>query len=618
MKISLEISLIIVLFALLMITPLVISNEILIGVMTMKYLYFNFIQAIIIIFGIVYWIKIHQPKIFFNQIDLIFSAFLVYYIINYYSSPKPESLKFIVFSGMLPLYWVIKQIMANNRDKRWLVIVIVCTILLMANIQIVWIALQWMGKLHSFNIYHPVTGSFNNPSPMAIYLSMHLPLAVALFLYISQPSNRLEYAAKMFAFITIILISITLPITKSRTAWIVAILGVGCVIVYLPRVQQYWQKIANTSTRKNGIISLSLLLVLSLGLVLYYFKKDSADGRLLIWKVGGSMIETKTLLFGKGFDAVLREYDKYQATYFTSNKASTNEIMLADQIGCVFNDYLHIIIEFGLVGLLLFVTLFIVIVKKYSTGKTIIERGFMGAIIIVFVAAFFTYPMEVLPITLLMIVSIAILSGLDTDQKVYQLPFELKNLKTIAYILGIFFMINVVRNQVRFYQAYRSAYNGLVWHIVKAKPQQALWLYEKSLENLPNNGWIMMQYGKALSETNHRQKSIEVLSKAKEMLTDTSLYRILGDNYCTLKRFDEAEQCYQLASNIVPNKFSIRFHLANLYLLKHDTLKAQKVAIEALNIPVKVPSKYIKNIKKQFKRIAELPKTNNLHFTYGK
>jgi tetratricopeptide (TPR) repeat protein len=215
-------------------------------------------------------------------------------------------------------------------------------------------------------------------------------------------------------------------------------------------------------------------------------------------------------------------------------------------------------------------------------------------------------------------VSIAILSGLDTNQKVYQLPFELKHFKTVAYILGIFLLINVVKNQTRFYHAYRSAYNGLIWHIVKAKPQQALSLYEKSLEELPNNGWIMMQYGKALLETNHSRKSLEILSKAKEMLTDTSLYRVLGDNYCILKKFDKAEQCYQLASNIVPHKFSIRYQLANLYLMKHDTLKAQKVAIEALNIPEKVPSKNIKNIKKQLKEIVELTKSNNHHFTYEK
>ena len=330
------------------------------------------------------------------------------------------------------------------------------------------------------------------------------------------------------------------------------------------------------------------------------------------------MIEGRTLLFGKGFDAVLREYDKYQAAYFTAKKASNSEIMLADQIGCVFNDYLHIIIEFGLVGLSLFIALFVVILRNNLKAKTIIERGFFATVAIVFIAAFFTYPMEVLPITLLMTVCIAIMSGLHADQSVYQLPFGFKNFKTIAYILGVFLLINVVKNQTRFYRAYRSAYNGLVWHIVKANPQQALSLYEESLEGTPNNGWIMMQYGKALSETNHPLRSIEVLSKAKEMLTDTSLYRVLGDNYCTLKKFDEAEHCYQFASNIVPNKFSIRYHLANFYLLKHDTLKAQKVAMEALNLPVKISSEYVKNIKRQLKVIAELTKSNNQHFTYEK
>jgi O-antigen polymerase len=610
MKTSIDILLIIFFSILLMITPLIISNEILVGVMTMKYIYFNVIQTLIIAGGIFYWLNLRQAQFFLTQIDIVFTLFLGYCIIHYYSSQRPESLKFIAFSGMLPLYWVIKQTVANHKDNRSIIIAIISVILLIADIQIIWIYLQWSGKLNSFNMYHLVTGSFSNPSPMSIYLSLHLPLALTLFLYIPKPDNKIELSAKILAFITIISICIILPITKSRTSWIIAILGIGLVIFFLPKVRKYIYSFIDSPTKQLSFVSVFIAMVILVGITLYNFKKDSADGRLLIWKVGLSMTKGN-LLFGKGFDAVPREYDKYQASYFASGNATSNEIALADQLGSVFNDYIHIMVEFGLLGLCLFLYLFIILIKHYFKDKTIIEQGFTVSAILFFIAALFTYPLQTLPILLLFVVYIAIASGMEHGQRLYLFAFNLNSLKNLSLIISTFWFINVMKEQIRFYRAFEFAYDGIVWHLGKENYKQSLVSYEKSLAELPLNGWIMMQYGKALAQTKQHKKSIEVLTKAKEMITDTSLYRSLGDSYCYFKNYDEAEKCYRLAINIVPNKFSTRSHLANLYLMKHDTVQAKKVALEILNMPVKIPSKRITSIKKEMKNIIDLPASNN-------
>lgn len=610
MKTSIDILILIIFSILLMITPLIISNEILVGVMTMKYIYFNVIQAIIIVVGFFYWLNLRQAHFFLTRIDVVFTLFLSYCIIHYYSTQRPESLKFIAFSGMLPLYWIIKQTIANNKDNRYIIIVIISVILLVANIQIIWIYLQWSGKLNSFNMYHSITGSFSNPSPMSIYLSLHLPLALALYIYIPKSDNNIELSAKILSVITIIFICLILPITKSRTSWIIAILGIGLVIFFLPKVHNYIYRFMNSPTKRLSFGSALIGIMILGGIILYNFKKDSADGRLLIWKVGLSMTKDN-LLFGKGFDAVPREYDKYQALYFASGNANSTEIALADQLGSVFNDYIHIMVEFGLLGLCLFLFLLIILIKHYFKEKTIIEQGVTVSAILFFIAALFTYPLQTLPILLLFVVCIAIASGMEQGQRVYLFPFNLNSFKTVSLIVSTFWLINVMKEQIRFYRAFEFAYDGIVWHLGKENYQQSLISYEKSLSELPLNGWIMMQYGKALAQTKQHKKSIEVLTKAKEMITDTSLYRSLGDSYCYFKNYDEAEKCYRLAINIVPNKFSTRSHLANLFLMKHDTIQAKKIALEILNLPIKIPSQRITSIRKEMKNILDLPTSNN-------
>jgi O-antigen polymerase len=605
MKISYNTSIIIIITLLLMITPLVISSEILQGIMVMKYLYFNIIQAIVVVMGITYWLDKSNKTLYFNQTDVIISLLFLYYIIHYYSNSKPESVRFISFAAMLPLYWVVKQAIVRCSENRSTIVLIVLTILLVGDIQAIWGILQWSGILHSFNRYHALTGSFSNPSPMSIYMGMHLPLASVLLLSFRKPQNKFESFTKIFALISIGLICTILPITKSRTAWIMAFIGVGLVVFLLPNFQLFFRRITDTLTKRVALLTVTLSIIVLAGLFLYNFKKDSADGRLLIWKIGLSMVKENPL-FGKGFDAVGKGYDKTQGDYFSSHKFNPNEIKLADQIGCVFNDYLHFSIEVGVVGLVLLLLLLFVIIKKHfkrnieniTNHNALIEHGLVVSVIIVFIAAFFTYPFQILPILLLFIVSIAIASGLSINQQQKTFHLDIPFLKLTALTIGIFWIISVSKQQIRFYNAYYLSEEAMLWN---DEPKESLLFYKKALKECPQSGWILMQYGKCLATNNQHEESIKILNNAKVMITDTSLYRSLGDSYCVLKKYKEAEKCYQFAINIVPNKYYSRYNLLKFYIVTKDTLNARKIAYDIINMPVKISSKPILDLKQQMR-----------------
>ena len=80
-------------------------------------------------------------------------------------------------------------------------------------------------------------------------------------------------------------------------------------------------------------------------------KKDSADGRLLIWKVTTEMIAKKPLI-GHGTNGFEANYMNYQADYFSENN-NPKEALLAGNNKYAFNIFLKILSEYGLIGFII-------------------------------------------------------------------------------------------------------------------------------------------------------------------------------------------------------------------------------------------------------------------------
>ena len=79
---------------------------------------------------------------------------------------------------------------------------------------------------------------------------------------------------------------------------------------------------------------------------IYIVKKNSADGRLLMWKVA-VQAAMEVPLTGVGWSDVAGTYGEAQEQYFASGKGSEQEIMVADAPEYVFNEYLQIAIAYG-------------------------------------------------------------------------------------------------------------------------------------------------------------------------------------------------------------------------------------------------------------------------------
>jgi hypothetical protein len=133
-------------------------------------------------------------------------------------------------------------------------------------------------------------------------------------------------------------------------------------------------------------------------------KKESANGRILIGMVSAEMVKDAPL-FGSGISRFKAEYMNRQADYFNAHPNSPY-LMNADDVQTPFNEFLKILIEQGVTGLLLFLCLLYCLFEKRDKEFSIIQ----SIILFILIFGIFSYPFDKLPFVVLFIFSIAILT----------------------------------------------------------------------------------------------------------------------------------------------------------------------------------------------------------------
>ncbi|MBO5191946.1 MAG: O-antigen ligase family protein, partial [Bacteroides sp.] len=216
-------------------------------------------------------------------------------------------------------------------------------------------ALLGFRQLYGFSVsnhsLYALTGSFYNPGPYMGYLAMVLPVCV--YVYVSRCTqilrsaqddtlketsiNVIRYSAGAVGLMILCL----LPSGMSRSAWVAAIVSVGYVMAMHHReklsmfFRNHW---------KGVLMGGAVLAVLACGA--YHLKKDSADGRLLMWKVAARAVCERPWT-GYGWESVAGAYGDAQEAYFANGDYTATEAHVAGSPEYVFNEYLQVAMAWG-------------------------------------------------------------------------------------------------------------------------------------------------------------------------------------------------------------------------------------------------------------------------------
>lgn len=223
--------------------------------------------------------------------------------------------------------------------------------LLAAFLHIVFTIGQWLGIVESANKFFRVTGCDENPTVAALLLTGCVPMM----------SARIRNCSHRWLWLIFLL----------STLWCIVLLRCRAAYVGLAVEACVWL-VMHFRSRKHMLrhhlfytcvaaVAL-LILIVTGGLKLYEMKKDSADGRLLIWKLSARMIAEKPM--GYGYGMFEKNYNLRQADYFADGDYTETEKRNADFVLMPYNDFLEQGIEGGLPGLLFLLIFYVIMIRQ--------------------------------------------------------------------------------------------------------------------------------------------------------------------------------------------------------------------------------------------------------------
>ena len=379
---------------------------------------------------------------------------------------------------------------------------VVWLLILAGAIEAVWGLLQVYGYEPSNHSLYALTGSFYNPGPYSGFLAMCVPLALYEWLKEKRIWKHLALAA-------LVLMLVVLPSGMSRSAWVAALVASGYVLGMHYRERLY---------RYRNVFWIGGLLLIQLGIGAYHWKKDSADGRLLMWKVA-----TKAVLEhpwqGVGWEYVAGAYGDAQERYFASGANSEQEAHVAGAPEYVFNEYLQVAMAWGVPALC---CILLLVVGGFCLGHRDRQFGVCGALLSLAVFAFSSYPFQFMEFIVAFIALLVVC--LMRLRNVY--------LQVAVLIIGI----------------------GV-----------CLYLYDYREEHPMRKAHTMFNRAHSLHKAGEWEASTEILKETMRISSDAMILNIIGKNCQALGEYKEAEEWFIRSTHRLPNRIYPYYLLAKLY-----------------------------------------------------
>lgn len=458
--------------------------------------------------------------------------------------------------------------------------------------------LQLYGYAESNNYLYKLTGSFQNPGPYAGFLATILPLLLQFFLQKSSIKNKwFRLPMILLCNIGILLFLSILPATMSRAAWLAAILGSGVVLAkhykLHDRLRLFVAKYKKLTVASFCILG---LLVVALCLGIYYLKKDSADGRLLMWKVTTRII-TEYPLFGVGIGGFSGAYGKAQANYFASGEATEQEAYLAGSPEYAFNEFLQIAAETGLIGLFLFLGLLYI---SFRLAYKCRQWGVVGSLSALLIFSCFSYPFSIWQHILLLVLLLAI-CGNNKQEFHKKIDYRTVIILSVVPLLSIIWFALKWREQQKSIEAWKEEQTYYNMAIYEGTVDN----YQRLYPCLREDPRFLFEYGQCLSKTGKYEQSNIIMHEGAERSSDPMFWNIIGKNYQAMGDYKQAEKCFQYASLMVPHRLYPIYLLANLYFESNDIEKALQTAHRVIEKRPKVMSAAVDEMKAEMKEKIE-------------
>lgn len=498
-------------------------------------------------------LMLRKQIIYFSKIDAVVCLWFSYVMLRAYCDTTYPCANFCLRSiQMFTLYLTTRLLFSSIHVSEW---VLVIGILLCAGYEVIVGADQLINGSSRHNLY-ALSGTFLNPGPYSAFLSMGLVMSCKL---------RKGYWLP-------VIFLILLPATWSRAALMSAAICLGII---------YW----NEWKPWKWQVAIGVTVIIA---GLYFLKKGSADGRSIIYLISLLCI-AQSPIWGSGIGSFCHQYAERMSSFYIQHPSFN--FQSADVIESAFNSLLQIGVEQGLAGMTLAAALIILLLIKLKGKGTVLRMGLLCLLIF----SMFSYPFDLLPYQVIFVLIAAYAASENKEAvpstKWYQLSrkFVVPITALICILTLSFFLYCHIMERKKAESDYQMMAG--VAHIDFINDYYELFPY------LRNNPRYLFDFGKMLAENGRYNDSNAMLHLGTLISNDPMFYVIQGNNYCKMRLHKEAEQAYQKAFNIMPNRIYPLYRLMLLYKEKGDITRMKDMAHKVIAFNVKVASPATKEIQ---------------------
>ncbi len=532
-------------------------------------------------------------------VDLLVVAYLILIPFFHLLFFKFVNISALVVQGAYGLSYFSLRILTSDLKPIELVNALTEIIVIIVCFQLLVAIAQHIGFMPSYYPIFGATGMFFNPGPFAIFTS-----ALIAFVYILWIIKLLKRQYGWLAFYTLILgVGVYFVVLSlSRSAWIGLFVGIflSSLIILFINNEAFF--------RRNKIfirvcVSILFLALIPISLFLYEMKADSANGRALVWKATGLMINDSWNK-GVGIGNFAPEYVHYQAAYFNQSEKNIERYgQLAGDSRYAFNDLLHTFAESGLIGLLLFLAiviyLFFISIRLLRLHKAkhwaiLLICGSMASIIVILVSGLTTYPLQMIPINILFWFLIAIIVWVHPTIMAYS--FNLRRRLLLGSVLLLFSSLYLYYFKVK-----TRAY--LLWENEEKKEVRDIDTLLFIYPILNTSPYYLLRISKEYIKQEKYGEAIIYLRSAINYSPEKEFYYSLGKCYEKQGDILQAEKIYALVQQAIPNLLKPYYLIAMMHYDNGDVKTFKAKAQEAIDFSPKINNIEVMEMKQRLRQL---------------
>lgn len=438
------------------------------------------------------------------------------------------------------------------------------------------------------------TGFLHNSGLWGEFVAMTLICNIGL-IHLNKKSKK---TSTLLIFVSFI-VSFMLYESDSRASWLS--FAIGILTFFSPLIIKHLPK---SIIIRTGSLLILICLCTYLISGLYSYKKDSADGRILIWKISLEMVKDKPIL-GYGFDGFRKNYMNYQAAYLQEKQLPETINNLADDNHHAFNEFLRIIIEQGIIGviiLFIFLTTIGYTIYKYKLYIDTVSRTIISCLTALLFFSFFSYPLSTFHINALIVILLAGLACSSQDTPIWKL--QIRSISLIIPYSIIFFISSV------YLFSYSKANSDWLNTLKGVYTNDNI--LEEARKKLSGNPYFLSTYGKYLNKKKRYSKAASILSQSIKEYPSYYTVMELGISYKAQKKYTEAMHYFYKAMHMIPHKIKPLYFMMELYYDQKDYKSAIQLSNRILCKQPKIRSSELNII---LKRTILLQEKMNARYT---